>query len=145
MTDAITEQNQDKIDAAVSAGGRQGLTVDSIAVGAAYVAGEDSGDTVPDCGTIVPETILEEAARITAGPRQATYGHPLDDYTRTAAIWSAILGTEVTAEQAVLCMIAVKMSRLSHEIGRDSIVDLAGYARCLERMRAKRGEEGYAP
>ena len=60
--------------------------------------------------TSEPETILQEAQRLVYGARRETYGHPLDDYTRTATMWSAILGTTVTAEQAILCMIAVKIS-----------------------------------
>ena len=85
------------------------------------------------------ETILEEAARLTSGDRDGTYGHPYVDYTRTAQLWSGILGAEVTAEQAILCMIAVKLSRLCHSPGhRDSIVDIAGYARCYERVTDRR-------
>ncbi len=85
------------------------------------------------------ETILEEAARLTSGDRDGTYGPPADDYGRTAAMWSAILGIPVTAEQAILCMIAVKISRLCNSPEhRDSLVDLAGYARCYEKVRDRR-------
>ncbi len=86
-----------------------------------------------------PETVLEEAARLTSGVRDGIYGHPFDDWTRTAKLFSGILGFPVTAEQAILCMCAVKISRLCASPGhRDSIVDLAGYARCYERVRERR-------
>lgn len=85
------------------------------------------------------ETILDEAARLTSGDRDGTYGHPADDYGRTAMIFSAVLGVPVTAEQAILCMMGVKMSRLCHTTDhRDSVVDIAGYARCYERCLERR-------
>lgn len=89
------------------------------------------------------ENILQEADRLTGGDRGADYGHPLDDYTRTAAIWSAILGVDVTPEQAQLCMIGVKISRECNKHKRDNLVDIAGYARTLEMTdneRTKRGD-----
>lgn len=74
------------------------------------------------------ETILQEAQRLVYGDRGADYGHPLDDFTRTAAIWSAILGAPVTAEQVGLCMIGVKISRQCNKPKRDNMADAAGYA-----------------
>ena len=44
----------------------------------------------------VNEGVLEEAIRITSGDRHNNYGHPRADFRRTAKIWSAILGVEVT-------------------------------------------------
>ena len=84
------------------------------------------------------ETILQEAQRIVYGDRNADYGHPLDDYSRTAALWSAILGFPVTAEQAILCMIAVKISRQVNKPKRDNLTDIAGYAACLQRVLNRR-------
>lgn len=82
----------------------------------------------------ITETTLEEAQRLVYGDRGADYGHPLDDYTRTAALWSTILGVPVTAEQAVLCMIGVKISRECNKHKRDNLVDIPGYAECLQRI-----------
>lgn len=81
-----------------------------------------------------PETILEEAQRLVYGDRQASYGHPADDFGRTAKLWSAILGVPITAEQVALCMCLVKISRQVNKPGRDNMVDLAGYAACLQRI-----------
>ncbi len=81
------------------------------------------------------ETVLSEAARITDGARQSDYGHPCDDFTRTAMMWTAILdwklreNTEINATDIPLCMIAVKLARQSHRHKRDNLVDIAGYAR----------------
>jgi hypothetical protein len=86
----------------------------------------------------VPERAMETALRIVHGERGEAYGHPLDDYERTARIWSAILGAEVTAEQAILCMIGVKISRECNRGGRDNRVDIGGYAECLDLVAQER-------
>jgi hypothetical protein len=78
--------------------------------------------------------ILEEANKLVNGDRQASYGHPIDDFTRTAKMWSAILGHEVTAEQVGLCMCAVKISRQVNRPKRDNMVDIAGYAATVEMV-----------
>ncbi len=93
-----------------------------------------------DAGTFAPysETVLQEAQRLVYGDRGAAYGHPLDDYTRTAALWSPILGVPVTAEQAILCMIQVKISRECHAPKRDNRVDIGGYSECLDRVDQER-------
>ncbi len=89
------------------------------------------------------ETILQEAQRLVYGDRGAAYGHPLDDFGRTAKIWSAILGCRVTAEQVGLCMIGVKISRQCNQPKRDNLTDAAGYAAtvqmCIEE-RERRSE-----
>lgn len=78
------------------------------------------------------ESVLQEAQRLTHGPRQADYGHPLDDYTRTAALISALfahkLKEPLTAEEASLIQCCVKMSRHINAPKRDNMTDLAGYA-----------------
>lgn len=78
--------------------------------------------------------ILEEAAQITSVDRHQDYGHPFEDFTRTAQLWSALLGTTVTARQVGLCMIAVKLSRQVNKGKRDNLVDIAGYARTIEMV-----------
>lgn len=89
-----------------------------------------------------PESTLEEAQRLVHGPRQADYGHPFDDYTRTGRIWEAILGLEpgrIPPHIACLMMAAVKMSRQVNVPKRDNMVDMAGYAECGE-MCVREGE-----
>lgn len=81
------------------------------------------------------ESILDEAKRITAGARNSDYGHPADDFGRTARLWTGILkaklreGAEIAATDVPLCMIAVKLARQAHRHKRDNLVDIAGYAR----------------
>lgn len=81
------------------------------------------------------ESILDEAKRLTATERHGDYGHPADDFARTAAMWSGILAAklrpdaQISASDVPLCMIAVKLARQSHRHKRDNLVDIAGYAR----------------
>lgn len=84
--------------------------------------------------------ILQEADNLINGARQGSYGHPLDNFTDTAKMWSVILGADVTAEQVGLCMIAVKLCRQIHQEKRDNLVDIAGYAGTLELVSEKRAE-----
>lgn len=83
-------------------------------------------------------SILREADELVNGDRREAYGHPFDDYSRTATLWSQVLGHEVSVEQAILCMICVKLSRECNQHRRDNLVDLAGYAACLDAVHSER-------
>ena len=84
------------------------------------------------------ESILDEAKRIVHGDRGENYGHPFEDFSRTAKIWSAILGINVTPEQVALCMIGLKISREVNRPKRDNIVDGAGYFETLDMVKKER-------
>ena len=97
-------------------------------------------DSLPDAKVVLSgirggESILDEAKRITTTTRHGDYGHPADDFARTARMWSGILANklrddeQVTAMDVPLCMIAVKLARQAHRHKRDNLVDIAGYAR----------------
>ena len=100
----------------------------------------ECGIPVLDAATLKPisETVCEEAQRLVYGDRGETYGHPLDDFTRTATMWAAILGAGVSAEQVALCMVALKLSREAYQPKRDNRTDIAGYAECLQRIVTER-------
>lgn len=85
-------------------------------------------------------SVAEEAHEIVGGDRRADYGHPHDDYSRVAKLWSAILGVPVTPRQAALCMIAVKISRECHRHKRDNLVDICGYALVTEMILEREAE-----
>lgn len=78
------------------------------------------------------ETVLEEAARIVDGDRRDDYGHPLDNHRRTAEMWSAYLGYEVTPRQVCMLNALQKIGRDAHRPKRDNLVDLCGWARNAE-------------
>lgn len=108
------------------------------------VDGYDAGEIgapirIPNSGAFAPigeESILEEAQRITGngGDRNDGYDHPRPNFTKIAGKWSITLGVPITAEQVAIMMIDLKTVRESHKHSRDNLVDIAGYARCIERL-----------
>lgn len=95
---------------------------------------------------VEPVTILQEAQAAVFGARQGTYGHPRDDFARTAQLWDAYLeakyntpeaddGFTVDGQDVACMMVLLKMARLMNTPDhRDSIVDMAGYAETLARV-----------
>jgi hypothetical protein len=79
--------------------------------------------------------ILNEAEQAIFGERNQNYGHPRDNFTRTAALWSAHKGVEFSAQEVAEFMVLVKLSRLQNGYHRDSVVDIAGYAGTIERLQ----------
>ncbi len=77
-------------------------------------------------------TILQEAEMLVSGQRQKDYGPPIESFSNIAQMWSAILRTDVRYADVALCMIALKVCRYRNKPTRDSLVDIAGYARALE-------------
>ena len=61
--------------------------------------------------------------------RGADYDAPLPNHRRIAAIWTAILGHEVTAHQAALCMVGVKLAREAYKHKADNCDDGEAYFR----------------
>lgn len=86
--------------------------------------------------------ILEEALELTTGDRNNDYGHPLDDYTKTAKMVSGLLADklkeDLIAEDVIKIMCLVKLSREQHRPKDDNIIDLAGYASCLDMTKRER-------
>jgi hypothetical protein len=80
------------------------------------------------------ETVLADAAAVVRD-RRHTYGQALDLFERVAVRWSQVLGTKVTPAQIVVCLIDLKVARLTHDPKHlDSITDIAGYAGCLAQV-----------
>ena len=59
--------------------------------------------------------------------RGKDYGSPESNLGRTAALWSAYLGTEITAEQVCICMALVKVSRMAAGRKEDNYLDAQAY------------------
>lgn len=80
------------------------------------------------------ETLLEEAARLTTGDRNATYGAPYDNLTHMANMVSAYvsgkygLHLDLNAEDMAWIMVLAKMSRSVASLKDDNYVDAAAYS-----------------
>ena len=81
-------------------------------------------------------SVLTEAEGLVHGDRNAAYGHPLDDFSRTAGMVSAMLAHKlkepITAEEVGMVMCCVKLSRQVNAPKRDNLVDLAGYSETVQ-------------
>jgi len=84
------------------------------------------------------DSLLAKAMAVTMGPRRSAYGLARENHETIARLWSVILGIEVTYQQVIQCMVALKLARLNttpdHE---DSWLDIAGYAAVWDK--AQRG------
>ncbi|NIS83206.1 MAG: hypothetical protein GTO14_24065 [Anaerolineales bacterium] len=78
---------------------------------------------------------LEAAGKqLVDGERWSDYGDPRLAWDRIARLWSVVLGTHVTARQAVLCMIGMKVVRESISGKADNLDDIEGYTDILRRL-----------
>ena len=76
--------------------------------------------------------LLREAAALISGDRNKDYGSPRINFSRTAKIWSVIMGIEFTEADVAMMMVAVKVARYAERKNRvpDTWRDIAGYAAC---------------
>lgn len=85
---------------------------------------------------------MQEALNLVYGDRQASYGSPREAYIALAKVWSGLLADklkeDITPEQAVLMLAAMKINRQSHRPKRDNVVDLHGYGLVLSRVQEGR-------
>lgn len=82
----------------------------------------------------IREAILAEAARLTCGDRNASYGPPYDNLTHMAQMVSGYLAgkygasTKLDAEDMAWIMVFAKASRTVASFKADNYVDAAAYA-----------------
>lgn len=83
------------------------------------------------------ESITQEADQI-VHLRGAEYGHPAEDFTRSAELISIILSHKlkdpIRAIEVGLIMMCIKISREVNAHKRDNLVDIAGYAQTCEMV-----------
>jgi hypothetical protein len=79
--------------------------------------------------------ILETAAKLINGDREAHYGTPQENFGRIAKGWAVILQSDVTPEQVALCMAWLKIARLVQGPHDDSYIDGAAYMALAGELR----------
>jgi hypothetical protein len=80
-------------------------------------------------------SILGHTAKVLE-ERRDDYGDPADQFKLIAARWSITLGMPVSPAQVALCMIDLKLARLTYDPGHvDSVIDVIGYAALLREVR----------
>lgn len=82
--------------------------------------------------------ILQEADKIAGQDRSRDYGHPHPNHKRIADglnwLWGAKLKELLTPADIAKGMIVLKLARLMNTYTRDSVLDIAGYAKCLDMI-----------
>ena len=76
------------------------------------------------------ERFALDAAKIVQS-RADCYGTPSAHWERVAKLWSTILDHPISPEQAVLCMIGLKIMREANLHKLDNINDILGYGLVL--------------
>jgi hypothetical protein len=88
----------------------------------------------------IRQKIGERAVELITGDREAAYGPPSLNFSKTAAIFNAIKGQSVlTAADVALLNVAQKLSREEHNYKRDNYRDAVGYL----LIKAELEEQGY--
>ena len=82
------------------------------------------------------EDLLDEVKDIVRA-RGAVYGSSATNHRRISELWSGYLDTYISPEQASMCMLLVKVSRLSETYTEDSVKDIIGYACVYNRIIAE--------
>lgn len=72
-------------------------------------------------------TIAVDALRLVDEDRKDQYGDYDENLSRIAAMWSGLLGTDITAMDVALMMVLVKISRSKAGYARDNAVDGVAY------------------
>ena len=93
------------------------------------------------------KTILEEAAAIVDGDRERDYAHPSVNFERIRLLWIAYfkgkygVDLPLTQEDIPYLMIELKVARGMARRKRDTPMDIAGYARTIEKLWEKDDED----
>jgi hypothetical protein len=88
--------------------------------------------------------ILKQANEVITGPRQADYGHSLDNLGCIAEFWSTFIykrfkiRINLTAEDASLMMVLLKIDREANLHKDDNLIDGAGYLGLVQEIIEER-------
>jgi hypothetical protein len=90
--------------------------------------------TVPELVLTQREQLLADVSTVISGQRDVAYGKPEQNQQRIADLWSVLFGIPVTARQACIALILVKVAREVNQPKRDNLVDIAGYAAIADEV-----------
>jgi hypothetical protein len=79
-------------------------------------------------------------ARATIQDRGMDYGHPTDNMSRTASLWSAYLEMPVTDYQVAMCLALVKVARSMESSKVDNYIDGSAYFAISGQIRVQENE-----
>ena len=72
---------------------------------------------------------LEESKRLITKDRHETHGAAAQHFSKIAAVWSVLLNQDLSATDVLLCLSALKLTRLAdNQQHLDSYIDLIGYS-----------------
>jgi hypothetical protein len=72
--------------------------------------------------------------------RGMDYGHPSDNMSRTAALWSSFLEMPITDYQVASCMVLVKLARSIETSKVDNDIDGAPYMAIAGQLHTEENE-----
>lgn len=86
--------------------------------------------------------ILDTAKQYISTDRNETHGDAEENFTHTAALWSAYLETPISAIDVANCLILLKISRINcGKYNVDDYIDIAGYSALAGGIAGKQNSE----
>ena len=79
-------------------------------------------------------------ARAVIQDRGMDYGHPTDNMSRTASLWSAYLEMPIRPDQVAMCLLLVKVARSMEGNKVDNYIDMCGYAAISGELATEENE-----
>lgn len=109
------------------------------------LTGSRSSTIIMDDVALPPPSLNQRADVLINGDRQQDYGDKLQNFAQTAMIWQGLLahkllpGAKILPEDVGHLMIGLKLSRLAKTPDHnDSLLDIAGYAGCVDKLQSER-------
>lgn len=90
------------------------------------------------------ENILLRANKIVnerSEEKEREYGPFNESMEKAARIASELCNKEITTENFFMCMVALKLSRLSHSLKDDSLLDICAYIGALHNYKTNSNEK----
>ena len=79
-------------------------------------------------------------ARAVIQDRGMDYGHPTDNMSRTARLWSAYLEMPISDFQVAMCLAMVKIARSMESAKVDNYIDGAAYFAISGQLRTEEND-----